>query len=113
MPGGKAIAEDLPTGENGRALCRWCNLEVPSGRRTFCSDWCVEEWRLRSNPGYLREKTFQRDRGVCALCGLDSVREFNRLRRLRGSARLRGFAAHGIRPNTRQSLWDADHIVPV
>lgn len=113
MPGGPADVADLPTGPNGRVLCRWCSLEVPAGRRTFCSDWCVEEWRLRSNPGYLREKTLERDRGVCALCGLDCIREFNRMRRLRGAARIRAFAAFGIRPNSRRSLWDADHVVPV
>jgi len=113
MPGGWADRNRLPKGGNGRNLCRWCSLEVPKGRLTFCSDWCVEEWRLRSNPGYLRDKTFERDRGVCALCGLDTVREFNRIRRLRGAARLRAFAQHGIRPRARHSLWDADHIAPV
>jgi 5-methylcytosine-specific restriction protein A len=113
MPGGPADPATLPKGSAGRSLCRWCNLEVPAGRRTFCSDWCVEEWRLRSNPGYLREKTFERDRGVCALCGLDCVREFNRMRRLKGAARLRAFAEFGLRPGMRRTLWDADHIVPV
>ena len=33
------------------ALCRWCGLEVPTRRITFCSDWCVHGWRLRNNPG--------------------------------------------------------------
>jgi len=113
MPGGHVEPSELPKGAEGRALCRWCSLEVPAGRRTFCSDWCVEEWRLRSDPAYLREKTFQRDRGICGVCGLDTVGEFNRMRRLRGLARTRAFAAWGLRPGTRRSLWDADHIVPV
>jgi len=113
MPGGWVDPAELPRGPNGRCLCRWCNLEVPAGRRTFCSDFCVEEWKLRSDPGHLRDRTFERDKGVCAVCGLDCVAEFNRLRRLRGAPRLRGFAAYGIRPGSRRSLWDADHIVPV
>jgi len=113
MAGGRAEPSELPKGAEGRALCRWCGLEVPPARRTFCSEWCVEEWRLRSDPGYLREKTLERDRGVCAVCGLDTVGEFNRMRRLRGLARTRAFAAWGLRPGTRRSLWDADHIVPV
>lgn len=113
MPGGPANPASLPRGPGGRPLCRWCGLEVPAGRRTFCSNWCVEEWRLRSDPGYLRERAFERDRGVCAGCGLDCVREFNRIRRLRGGARLRAFAEFGLRPGVRRSLWDADHIVPV
>jgi len=113
MRGGPAHPQDLPKGAAGRALCRWCSLEVPPGRRTFCSDWCVEEWRLRSNPGFLREKAFERDHGVCAACGLDTVREFNRIRRLRAAARVRAFADWGIRPGMRRSLWDADHVLPV
>jgi 5-methylcytosine-specific restriction enzyme A len=113
MPGGWIDQADLPKGPNGRNLCRWCNLEVPEGRRTFCSDWCVEEWKLRSDPGHLRERTFERDKGVCAHCGLDCVAEFHHIRRLRGAARLRKLAEYGIRPGSRRSLWDADHIVPV
>jgi len=58
MPGGWAERESLPKGPNGRNLCRWCNLEVPKGRHTFCSNWCVEEWRLRTDPGYLRERSW-------------------------------------------------------
>lgn len=64
---------DLPKGPEGRNLCRWCNLEVPRGRQTFCSDFCVQEWRLRTDPSFLREKTFERDKGVCAVCGTDTV----------------------------------------
>ena len=63
--------KDLPQGPYGRALCRWCGVEVPKGRRSFCSDDCVHEHKLRSDPGYLREQVFQRDFGVCALCGTD------------------------------------------
>jgi 5-methylcytosine-specific restriction endonuclease McrA len=113
MPGGRIDQENLARGPNGRSLCRWCNLEVPAGRRTFCSDWCVEEWKLRSDPGHLRERTFERDKGFCAMCGLDCVAKFHHMRRLRGAARLRAFAEYGIRPGSRRSLWDADHIVPV
>ncbi len=111
MAGGSADREHLPKGSNGRALCRWCQLEVPAGRFTFCSDWCVEEWKLRSNPGHLRERVFERDRGICAVCGLNCVAEFSRIRRLRGAARLRATSDWGM--NSRKSLWDADHILPV
>jgi 5-methylcytosine-specific restriction endonuclease McrA len=113
MPGGWADPGELPKGPNGRALCRWCNLEVPEGRRTFCSEWCVNEWRLRSNPGYLREQVFARDRGVCAQCGVDCESEMRRLKRLKGASRLKAWRDWGFRPNQRKSLWDADHIVPV
>ena len=59
--------------ERKRGLCRWCNLEVPPGRFTFCSEFCVDEWKLRTNPGYLREKVLERDKGICALCGVDCL----------------------------------------
>src|SRR5271165_979804 len=113
MPGGWADRASLPKGENGRNLCRWCNLEVARGRITFCSDWCVEEWRLRSDPGYLREKVLARDRGICALCRVDCEAVWRNLRRLRGAARLKLLRDWGLKPGWRKSLWDADHIVPV
>lgn len=111
LPGGRAERDALPKGANGRCLCRWCNLEVPAGRLTFCSEWCVEEWKLRSDPGHLRARVFERDRGVCAACGLDCVAEFRRIRRLRGAARVRAGSEWPMRG--RKSLWDADHITPV
>lgn len=113
MRGGRVDRAELPSGENGRCLCRWCGLEVPTRRRTFCSDWCVEEWKLRSDPGHLRERTFERDRGVCAGCGVDTVKAWAALKRSRGTGRLRELASWGLKRLSRKSLWDADHIVPV
>ena len=113
MPGGWVDRGTLPKGANGRNLCRWCNLEVPKGRVTFCSAWCVEEWRVRSDPGYIREKVLERDRGVCAGCGIDCLHAERELKRLRGVARLKAFLDWGLRAGSRKSLWDADHIVPV
>jgi 5-methylcytosine-specific restriction protein A len=113
MSGGWADRRSIPKGPNGRGLCRWCSLEVPKGRITFCSDWCVDEWRLRSDPGYLREKVLERDRGVCAACGMDCLAAWLHLKRLRGPALLKASSEWGITPRSRKSLWDADHIVPV
>lgn len=50
-------------------LCRNCRREVPAGRRTFCSPECVNAWRMRTDP---RPFVFQRDRGVCSSCKLDT-----------------------------------------
>lgn len=113
MPGGWADRENLLKGPNGRNLCRWCNLEVPKGRVTFCSDFCVEEWRLRTDPGYLRDKVFERDKGICGACGVDCEAAWIHLKRLRGAARVRTLLEWGVKPRARKSLWDADHIVPV
>src|SRR5271163_2380965 len=105
MPGGWADRHALPKGLNGRNLCRWCNLEVPPGRRaTFCSAWCVEEWRLRSDPGYVREKVLERDHGVCASCGVDCLHAERHLKHLRGAARLKALLDWGLRAGSRKSL---------
>ena len=113
MKGGWARGQVLPKGENGRNLCRWCNLEVPKGRQTFCSEWCVENWRLRTDMSYLRDRTLARDRGICAQCGVDTISEWNHLKRQRGTGRTRGLAKWGLKSMNRKSLWDADHILPV
>lgn len=113
MPGGHAHPSELPKGKNGRALCRWCALEVPRGRRTFCSAWCVHEWRLRTDTGYLREQVFARDRGLCSLCRIDTMEAYRRLRRARGASRKTMLHYWGLKSVTRKSLWDADHILPV
>jgi len=111
--GGVAVRAILPEGNNGRGLCRWCGLEVPTRRFTFCSDWCVHEWRLRSDPGYLRAKVLLRDRGVCAICQIDTCAAYGELRRSRGTHRLRLLAKWRLKRLTRKTLWDADHILPV
>ena len=65
-------ASKLPKGPNGRALCRQCSAEVPKGCRTFCSDACVEQWKLKTQPGFMRRRVEQRDEGVCRQCGRDT-----------------------------------------
>jgi hypothetical protein len=113
MPGGWADRTALPKGEQGRNLCRWCNLEVPPRRFTFCSDWCVHEWKLRTDPGYLRDQVFRRDAGVCSICGIDTQSCYFELKRARGPKREKLLMRWGLRKLNRKSLWDADHIMPV
>jgi 5-methylcytosine-specific restriction endonuclease McrA len=94
-------------------LCRWCAIEVPSGRRTFCSADCVHEWKLRTDPGYLREQVFARDRGVCAACGIDTEVLRKQFRKLDYRARRQFLKEWKVKESWRRSLWDADHVVPV
>ena len=111
--GGRVAPSSLERGTGGRALCRWCRSEVPKGRRTFCSDGCVHEWKLRTDPGYLREHVFARDRGVCAQCGVDTIALRRDMRKLDFAARRLFLKKWKLRENSRKSLWDADHILPV
>jgi 5-methylcytosine-specific restriction enzyme A len=113
MRGGWVDRKAVPRGPNGRGLCRWCSLEVPRGRYTFCSEFCVHEWKLRSQPAYLREQVFLRDRGICSACAIDTTREAQKLRYARGENRVALLVHWGLRRRSRKSLWDADHIVPV
>ncbi len=101
-PGGW-VAERL------RGLCRLCGVQVPKGRFTFCGEACVHEWKLRTDPGYLRAQVFERDRGVCAHCGTDTEAMRRDKRKLDYRARRQFEKDWG----PRRHLWDADHIVPV
>lgn len=99
----------------GKPLCRWCQLEIVARRRrTFCSEYCVHAWRLRSDPGYLRDCVLARDRGICALCHTDTLAAYAALKRSRGAARAEALAMWGLPSiRARRSLWDADHVIPV
>jgi 5-methylcytosine-specific restriction endonuclease McrA len=115
LPGGPLHPTHLERGPNNLPLCRWCELEILARRRrTFCSDYCVHQWRLRTDPGYLRDQVFARDRGICAFCQADTVAIYAALKRSRGPARAAGLSLYGMKSITsRRSLWDADHILPV
>jgi 5-methylcytosine-specific restriction protein A len=120
LKGGWVDPKLLPKGPNGKALCRWCGIEVAGRRRTFCSDACVHEHRLRSDPSYVRLELRKRDKGVSAECGTncDSLRRKARKMALRERSRfLKTLVEEMGWPravcNLRRSWWDADHIVPV
>ncbi len=113
-----------PRGQNGRLICRCgCGQEVQPPRRTFFSDNCVHEWKLRSNPGYLREMVFQRDRAICANCRRDcnallkALKELGRTDRKAYRAEIAALNQQGFIVDeyhlTAGQLWQADHIVPV
>ena len=87
-----------PKGPNGRGICRWCGQEVPKGRRTFCGDECVHEWRVRTDPSYVRREVEKRDQEVCGRCGVDT----KTIRQERPRNWYCGY-----------HLWEAHHRVPV
>ena len=97
-------------------MCRWCKGAVSGRRRTFCSDACVHEWRLRSSTSYLRECVFERDAGICAICGVDTHRLRRKIMRLPFAQRmreLRSLQERGVIHKRRKSWWEADHMLPV
>lgn len=140
---GAAVERPTGRGPNGRRRCRWCGNETAPPRRTFCSAACVDEWRIRSSAAYARQRVCERDKGVCALCRVDTTRQlvdieqqFGRYvsnhgwtRWLPEPTRMDAFCAalaavsipysrwaeRGRRAfrGERVGLWDVDHIVPV
>ena len=112
---------DLPAqrrGDDGRYVCRWCLSPCPGQRRSFCSEECEKEFLVRYNGNFVRHYLLERDRGICAHCGLDceaTERLYCRAKRLRprctGDEFFRQWGSwHRLKTYT---MWDADHIVPV
>lgn len=115
-------ARDFPLkrDELGRALCRFCQRLVTPPRRSWCSKDCVDAFLIQASGGF-RAAVFERDRGVCAGCGLDT----ELLRRILRHA-IRSLATQGgyrwcYEKQVRQTLglpdcdsrWEADHIIPL
>lgn len=110
-------------GPNGRGFCKWCEKEVPKGRRAWCSEECCDESSVRTDPGFARTRVFRRDKGVCAQCSIDTERVkaeadrlMDRIREVfpdlcKGVAAKNGFL-RGL-GFTQLHLWEADHIIPV
>jgi len=109
----------LPRGPEGRGLCRRCGQEVPPRRRTFCGDSCVEQWRLKTDPSFLRNRVGKRDKGRCARCELrckDLEKGLRLLREVlgrRGQSSVYREVRKALKIQSRHTLWDADHIRPV
>lgn len=94
-----------PRGPNGEKLCRNCASALPPNKqhRHNCSKKCTTEWMCKTSPNIARYHVWLRDKGVCALCSIDSVAGKTwkwgspRQNRARGTG----------------DLWQADHIKPV
>ena len=118
---GRAKISELPLGINNRALCRWCGLEVPIGRRSFCGSDCIHEYRIRTQPRYVRECVYKRDNGYCALCNVDTKEIAKQLLNEKDKDNLRDLLTLYNISSKRKiwkkkyggGLWDADHIIPV
>lgn len=116
--------------------CTWCGARVTGRRTKWCSDACVNAWKSRCDRNYITAQLLQRDEGVCALCGTDTLRLAARLRRLRSHSRgyrpgqppLRKFRPHSHERvkrlwrhwigskwhgGTPPQPWQADHVLPV
>lgn len=116
-------------------FCSLCGEAVSGRRKTWCSDACVEAWQLATDVGIQRRALMKRDRGVCVVCGDDTVAlraafrcEMERVGNPWGHQALYARLARQYGdwtppvvtyvierryPFARMTWWDADHIVPL
>lgn len=67
--------------EHGNVVCSCgCGRPPGKGRRTWHSQECVDRWMTANSSQYVRNKLFERDKGVCAMCGVNSIRAESRAR---------------------------------
>jgi hypothetical protein len=100
----------------GHWLCRWCDKPLTGRRTSFCSSDCLHEILLRTDAGYVRQIIKKRDKGICALCGLNTLKlrkDLLALRKAEGYDSYLKVLKQKKIPTYRRTLWDCDHIEPV
>jgi 5-methylcytosine-specific restriction enzyme A len=101
--------------------CGYCGRIMESQSNGFCSDECYNRVRMHGSPSYTRKKVYDRDKGVCAVCGLDTqelvgwmsalfIKSPDSFERLVKCLVSNGFPENRVR---QMSLWDCDHVIPV
>ena len=103
-----------PKGLSGERLCRNCLKPLPKGARFNCSSACSQEWMGKTSPAHMRYLLKQRDREICARCGVSCMalkREYLALPHAERAAYAQKCGIPVGRWGT--DWWDADHIVPV
>jgi 5-methylcytosine-specific restriction enzyme A len=110
----------LPKNEEGLPCCRWCGKGVKPPRRTMCSPECVHELQLRTNGRYLRDCVYNRDKGICQMCKIDTKKIAKEALQLMTEQKEIFLKKHSISLKRKiwkkkhgGGLWDADHIIAV
>jgi 5-methylcytosine-specific restriction enzyme A len=113
-------AKLLPKNESGFTACRWCNGDVMPPKRTICSEECRHEITIRTHSGYMKRCVYQRDKGICSICNVDTKHIAKTALSLEKDDRIIYLAEHNIGSKRKVhkrklggGLWDADHIVCV
>ena len=69
----------------GQLLCRNCDAGIGSGRRFYCSRYCMDEFFFNNSWYHIRRSILRRDKFCCSIC----------------------------RKRKRKAELDVDHIIPV
>ena len=99
-------------GPDNRLPCRVCGGVVRRPRLTICSQECQAVIQRCTSPTSQRWAVEKRDKGVCALCGLDTKKlhmayKLGACRTVVSFLDEIGFSGRG------HDLWQMDHISPV
>ena len=86
------------------------------GRRTWCSQECIDAFKSENDWQHLRWRLELRDKGVCVFCGFDA----RKMERILNHVKKDGWHFHreiiewlvGLGFDRGISLWQADHVVP-
>lgn len=95
-------ASPAPRGANGERLCRNCRAPLAKGQRHNCSPACSDEWMCKTSPSHARLRVWERDRGICSICGQSAV-----------AGKLRNGIPRTNKAHGTGDLWQVDHIKPV
>jgi len=108
----------------GNYICNECGEESASSEiryRLFCSHECLETWKIKSSPSFLRLKVYKRDKGICVICGINCVilekarknKDHNQELESKWQVLIK---EHRIPPrlwDINRTFWEADHIIEV
>ena len=105
------LTEDVPW---VRGECAWCTRPGRKGLK-YCSTECRKDANIRASGQQVKAQVFRRDKGVCAICGMDCVwlqKEYRLIvREYKHDCEL--WKAWGIWQTNNYVFWEAHHIVSV
>lgn len=117
----------LPPDANGYRSCRVCKDRLTDKRRRVCSNCAPEYNAIPDSWAEARDMVFQRDKGICAVCGRDTEALLRVLEATRPDPQRPIYSEYVFPPwewearalriewgfRERGVLWDCDHANPV
>lgn len=103
-----------------KGRCAWCGGPGRKGLK-YCCEACSNEANIRASGAVVQALVFRRDRGVCAVCGMDCHwLQSKSLEIVMAGKRMPYGSVRGLpgswgpwTTDLHYSLWEADHVIPV
>lgn len=94
--------------------CTWCDATVPPRRHQWCSDGCVDAFKLRCDPNRYVPFIISRDRGICQLCQRDTFTSEQEGAKVPRTLPPRELALALSAIGFARGRWrEVDHLIPV